>query len=227
MPSGAVAIFVKTPGLSPVKTRLAQTIGREAAEEFYRLSARAVEAVVRHAAEDGRLTPYWAVAERDGLEHPLWQGFARVAQSGGGLGERLAHVYDELIRRHEFVLFLGADSPQVSAGTLREATDALGDAGGRSFVLGRSHDGGFYLFGGSGQLPSQVWREVPYSQPNTAEELARRLRRIAPVVELPNLCDVDCAEDLLRLRVELRRLSPMLDEQRQVLEWVETHAERL
>ena len=225
-PGGAVAIFVKTPGLSPVKTRLARTIGREAAEEFYRLSVQAVEAVVRRASEDGRLVPYWAVAEPDGLDHRLWRGFARVAQGGGGLGERLAHVYDELIGRHPFVLFLGADSPQISPGILLEAIDTLADAVGRSLVLGRSHDGGFYLFGGSESLSPDVWCDVPYSQSDTAEELAERLRRIAPVAELPKLCDVDCAEDLALLREELWRLSPILPEQARVLEWVERHVER-
>ncbi len=41
--SSAIAIFVKTPSLSPVKTRLAATIGEEKAIEFYLMSLRAVE----------------------------------------------------------------------------------------------------------------------------------------------------------------------------------------
>ncbi len=45
--SAAIAIFVKTPGLSPVKTRLAATIGEEKAKEFYLLSLKAVEKTVK------------------------------------------------------------------------------------------------------------------------------------------------------------------------------------
>jgi len=37
----AIAIFAKTPGLSPVKTRLAKSLGQVAAENAYRLSVAA------------------------------------------------------------------------------------------------------------------------------------------------------------------------------------------
>jgi hypothetical protein len=49
--SGAIAIFVKTPGVSPVKTRLAANLGQENAEAFHLASSRAVESIVRLLAE--------------------------------------------------------------------------------------------------------------------------------------------------------------------------------
>ena len=42
----AIALFVKTPGLSPVKTRLAASIGAEAALGLYRLCLRCVDEAV-------------------------------------------------------------------------------------------------------------------------------------------------------------------------------------
>lgn len=221
MPSGAVAIFVKTPALSPVKTRLAQTIGREAAEEFHRLSAGAVEAVVRRAAEDGRIEPYWAVAELAGLNHPLWQGFTRVAQGSGGLGERLARVYDELLGRHAFVLFVGADAPQITARTLASAGERLADPECEPFMLGRARDGGFYLFGGRRRIAREVWRGITYSRAGTADELAAHLRSLGEIAELPVLCDADDADDLEQVLAELRRLPEPLPEQRVVAEWID------
>ena len=50
----AVAIFVKTPGLSPLKTRLAKGIGSALATEFHRRAAAAVSAVARAAGSDIR-----------------------------------------------------------------------------------------------------------------------------------------------------------------------------
>ena len=57
---GGAAIWVKTPGLSPVKTRLAASIGVEAAERFHLLSALAVAASI----QEGRLLS-WELPEAE------------------------------------------------------------------------------------------------------------------------------------------------------------------
>ncbi|MGH7127213.1 MAG: TIGR04282 family arsenosugar biosynthesis glycosyltransferase [Planctomycetaceae bacterium] len=214
----AVAVFVKTPGLSPLKTRLAEGIGRGAAEEFHRLSAAAVRAVARRAAEQSPLSFYWAVAEGEAVDHPLWRGDATLRQGDGGLGERLANVYDTLIARHPRVVLLGADSPQITPATLIEAAAALGE--GAAFALGRTVDGGFYLFGGNGPLPRSVWLDVSYSASETADELARRLRVRGAIHELPLLHDADTADDLPPLLDELASLADPLTEQRAVVDWL-------
>ncbi|MDQ3495902.1 MAG: hypothetical protein M3485_10390, partial [Pseudomonadota bacterium] len=70
-----LAIFVKTPGHSPLKTRLAAGIGRESAERFHRLAAEAVAAVARAAqATPPGLATAWAVAEDSALDDALWSG---------------------------------------------------------------------------------------------------------------------------------------------------------
>lgn len=218
--TGAIAVWAKTPGLSPVKTRLAATIGAEAAEEFYRLSVRAVAAVVRRAAEiqPDVLTPYWAVAEEQALAHPLWRDFPTVYQGAGGLGSRLSHVYDTLLQRHPWVIFIGADAPQITPELLGQAgrTAAEGD-----WVLGPAEDGGFYLFGGSKPLPRDAWEQVPYSVPETARVLADRLQQIGYIQYLPETFDVDTAEELAKLRAELVGQQTLLLEQRELLRWLD------
>lgn len=218
--TGALAVWVKTPGISPVKTRLAATIGTQAAEEFYRLSARAVEAVVRQTADSlpDLLTPYWAVAEKPALVHLAWQGFPTVSQGEGGLGTRLSHVYDALLQQHSWVIFIGADAPQITPELLVEAARlaASGD-----WVLGPAEDGGFYLFGGSKPLPRELWDGVPYSVPETVQALAERLRVLGRIRQLPCLFDVDTAEELAKLRAELARRGSLLPEQRDLLRWLD------
>jgi glycosyltransferase A (GT-A) superfamily protein (DUF2064 family) len=119
----AVAIFVKTPGLSPVKTRLAAGgMGAEAATEFHRLS---VAGVARACGDD--VAPYWAVAEREALAPPAWRGFPAIWQGEGGLGARLDRIYATLLQRHGRVLLIGADAPQITP-DLRDALRALPDA---------------------------------------------------------------------------------------------------
>ncbi|MGZ8470613.1 MAG: DUF2064 domain-containing protein [Gemmatirosa sp.] len=154
--SAALAVWVKTPGRSPTKTRLAHAIGRAAAEAFYRHAVDAVCEGVEHAVAlaPDLLTPYWAVAEDDPAAWACWTGFAVVPQGAGGLGERLSTVYDALSARHRAVLFIGADAPQLEPASLVAAARALA---GSDFVLGPAADGGFYLFGGRTPLPRDAW----------------------------------------------------------------------
>jgi glycosyltransferase A (GT-A) superfamily protein (DUF2064 family) len=214
--SGAVAIWVKTPGLSPVKTRLAAGIGRPAAEHFHLLAATAVAAVVQRVAADlpGTLIPCWAVAERGAT---FWSGLEVVEQGEGGLGERLARVYDNLLARHSFVLFLGADSPQLSPALL---SDAVARTRGGEFVLGPAEDGGFYLFGGSRPLPRECWTGVPYSNPETLTALESALHPHGTVTRLATLGDVDTAADLAPLREALARAENLLPEQTALVSWL-------
>jgi rSAM/selenodomain-associated transferase 1 len=224
--TGALAIWVKTPGLSPVKTRLAAAIGTEAAEEFYRLSAQAVAAVVRQAASTspGLLTPYWAVAEEAALSHPAWQDFATVYQRGGDLGARLSYVYDTLLQRHPWVIFIGADAPQITPELVAEAAQVLSETG--DFVLGPAEDGGYYLFGGSKPLRHSLWVAVPYSAANTLEAFADLLQSFGCIQYLPELFDVDTAAELPRLTAELHRKSPLLAEQTDLSEWLRVYSSR-
>lgn len=213
---GGAAIWVKTPGLSPVKTRLAASIGVEAAERFHLLSALAVAAVVRRVAAErpGTLAPYWAVAERGSAG---WRGLAVVQQGEGGLGERLSRVYDILLARHDFVLFLGADSPQLTPALLADAVERAGRGG---FVLGPAEDGGFYLFAGSRPLPSEVWTGVDYSEAGTLARLESSLVPYGPTARIATLSDVDTPDDLARMRDTLAGAESLLPEQEALRAWL-------
>lgn len=225
MPShktGAIAIFVKTPGLSPIKTRLASSIGASSAECFHLLSAKAIESVVSHASQaDGTLTPYWAVAENEALDSPHWKSFQTISQGEGTLGERLSRVYDELIQRHSFVIFIGADSPHITSHLLRESTSTLSHAEDATFLIGRANDGGFYLFGGSSPIPHQVWLDVPYSVATTASELAKRVDTLGHIKELPQLLDVDTVDDMAKLLPASAGTFDLTLEQLTLLKWVQ------
>lgn len=206
----ALAIFVKTPGLSPIKTRLAAGIGAERAEGFYRLAVQAVAEVAQAAMPT--LTPYWAVAEAEALDHTMWSGFPTVAQAEGGLGERLDHVYRTLLERHGAVLLIGADAPQVTADLLLAAALKASP-----FVMGRAEDGGFWLFGGTRAIERAVWFGVPYSMADTADRLLEQLSEVAFVT---GLRDVDRADDLAGLRAHLAQLKAPVAGQVALAAWL-------
>lgn len=217
----AVAIFVKTPGYSPVKTRLAKAIGAEAAVKFHCFAAAAVsEVVISEHDRDGTLQPFWAVAECDAMDVPLWRVLPRLWQGNGGLGDRLDRVYAMLQTAYERVLLIGADTPQVTPELLRQAGTALDDPA-TSFVIGDAEDGGFWLFGGRVPVPRDVWCSAGYSRDDTAVQLREALRLYGGIAPLPTLTDVDRPTDLATLADALAVLPAPLPAQLALRGWLE------
>lgn len=226
--SAAIIVFVKTPRMSPIKTRLAADLGREKADEFYRLSVSAVEATVAAAAATYGVSPYWAVAELEGMGEQRWQRFPRIHQGGGSLGERMQKVFGELQKRHRVVAAIGADSPQLRSEAICAALQYLQDdqRNGTS-VLGRCPDGGFYLVGSNIVMPSNAWVDVPYSASETADRMLQSLKCHGDVCELPVLTDVDDIRDLHAVQRELQEVCDPTAEQIAVLAWLKGVITRL
>ncbi|MGE3714763.1 MAG: DUF2064 domain-containing protein [Alphaproteobacteria bacterium] len=221
--SAAIAVFAKTPELSPVKTRLAASIGKERAEEFYGLCLAVVEDVLDIAAHRIKppLTPFWAVAEQNGLVHPAWQNMDRMWTGEGSLGERLHHVYFTLRKNYGTVLLIGTDSPQLCVRHIEQATTHL--AKHKGFVMGKALDGGFYLFGGNVDVAKEIWTQTPYSVENTSAVLSQKLSLQADIHYLNELSDVDVIEDL---RALLRHRAAMtLPSQRKLIRWIDNYFE--
>jgi len=205
----AIAIFVKTPTLSPVKTRLAVTIGKKKAIEFYGLCLNAVRATV----EKSGAVPFWAVGEENGINSLLWQDFGRLYTEDGGLGERQHHIYQTLRTKYDQVLLIGADTPQLSPPLLQEAIAALEK---HDFVIGPARDGGYYLFGGRAPVSKNIWTEVLYSVSTTREKLQSLLP--SSPASLPMLTDVDTESDLESVLSEMPE--EMTTSQQEVVRWI-------
>jgi rSAM/selenodomain-associated transferase 1 len=215
--AAGLAIFVKTPGHSPLKTRLAQAIGRDAAEDFHRLAAAAVaDVVIRAQASMPGLVAYWAVAEADALDAPIWQDLPRIAQGDGDLGARMRSVCEILRTRHGRALLIGADAPQLRADDLLAACMALDT---HDHAIGPSEDGGFWLFGTRIAVPEHAWLDTPWSQSDTAMRFLAALGD-ASVATLRRLCDVDTVDDLAALAEALRTLSAPTPRQVALARWL-------
>ncbi|MDD5322217.1 MAG: glycosyltransferase [Methylococcales bacterium] len=219
--NGAIAIFVKTPGFSPVKTRLAVKLGQQAAEAFHLASARTVKTVVQAAGKLETIRGYFAVAEQAALAHNYWQDLPCLWQGEGGLGERMAQVYQTLLKSHDFVLLVGADSPQMTVSELLKASAWLARDEHARLAFGPSVDGGFWLFGGNVSVPHTLWTEVAYSAADTGAQFFNKVGQLGEIRILASLCDVDEVEDLLSLREALLKLAELLPEQRELLRFLD------
>lgn len=210
----AVAIFVKTPGVSPIKTRLARSLGSELAEACYRRSLTCVADTVQNSG----LAGYWAVAETEALDDPLWRQLPTINQNPGSLGQRMQHVHTQLVRRHGSAILVGADLPQLCAEDLAAASDWLQSGQPRS-VLGPASDGGFWLYGANHVHAASVWTSVPYSQADTAERFVRAMTT-GEWKRLATRRDIDQVEDIAQVVHELDQLAKLSQSQRAFAVWL-------
>lgn len=187
----AIAICVKTPGLTPVKTRLAATIGTAKAERFYHWAVHRIQETVQQTP----YAPYWAIGEPEGINHPLWQAFPTLPTGILPLGDMLHKLYHSLLQQHRAALLIGADSPQMTPNHLLQAGQVLQS---NPYVVGPAEDGGFWLVGGRQPIPEHVWLDIPYSTHTTCNELTHCLAHYGKISTLPTLSDVDIEADLVK-----------------------------
>ena len=213
-------MFVKTPALSPVKTRLWPAIGKEEATQLFVHAAEATCSVVRRAMSHCSMQAYWAVAEVAAVHEKCWTGLPTIVQGSGGLGERMAQVYNQLRRDHHAAVLIGADSPQLAA-TVLEAAVAWLDAGEPRLVIGPADDGGFWLFGGNVELPGTAWKEPEYSRADTARAFMAAMNQQGRWLSLASLRDLDRADDIQPVASALAELADPTEQQRSLLTLLE------
>src|SRR3712207_3493637 len=137
-------IFAKAPVLGQVKTRLAATIGDEAALAFY---CQTLTDVVNRLDGGGPWRTRLAVTpdEAVGKAH-LWPtATPRVAQGSGDLGTRMGRFLARATRTAP-VAIVGSDIPGLTAAHIEQAFQALRR---HDLVLGPATDGGYWLISAS------------------------------------------------------------------------------
>lgn len=183
-----LAIFTRPPIPGATKTRLARSVGDARAAALHLaflkdLIARTCEAfdVTLHVAGD------------PSHETLAFADVPRVAQVGDGLGARMDHALQQMIRRAGRGLIIGSDSP-----TLPRSLLMLADHRARSSrVLGPSADGGYFLIGGPERfdLAGITW--------GTPTALAQTRDKNPNAKLLPPWYDVDTVSDLRLLTLHL------------------------
>lgn len=220
----AIAIFCKTPGLSPVKTRLCDEIGQKNSENFYKLSLSAIKETVHKVVKESKneVAAYWAVAEKEAVSLPQWQSFQCIWTGEGGLGERIHHIYEKLLLIYDQVIIIGSDSPQITVEYLMAAIEKLSQNHLDS-IIGPCRDGGFVLFGGKKLIQESVWTEIVYSRDDTLNQLILRLDKLDYCYQMiAELGDVDTYDDLIMLVNDYMKLgTKILQQQKNMFYWLQ------
>jgi uncharacterized protein len=218
----AIAVFCKTPGLSPVKTRLGAEVGRTCAEEFYRLSILALDEVLGQVDQElgNDVKIYWAVGEQEALKNPIWNSHETIWTGEGSLGERIHHIYEVLWKSNDAVIVIGSDSPQITAEYIITAIRQmfLTDA-----VIGPCHDGGFVLFGTKRLVGKSIWVKVKYSCEDTLSQLTNLLEQSNYSYHfISSLGDVDQYDDLISLLNDFLQMGSIIQpRQLYLFQWIQ------
>ena len=187
-----LAIFVKTPEFSEVKTRLERDVGRNKARLAYEWCLTQTEETYKDISQQmsSHLKVYWTYAEKNAAQSARWSTFESFWQQEGSLGDRLHHVFSEIKKRHEIAVVVGSDSPILP---VPEVVNGLSDLlnSHADSIIGPAHDGGFYLFGSSISFTHRFWNEIPYSVDQTCRILREKLPKNSSFRELPMTWDLD------------------------------------
>lgn len=182
-----LVVFLRAPIPGRVKTRLAASVGAEAACEVYRALASHVVGAVRNGPWHTQL---WVDAV-DGSEHVRdWLGMEPLVQQGDDLGARMRHAVD--VASGPCVV-IGTDAPDVDASVVAEAFSALEHA---DVVIGPAYDGGFYLIGLRCPMPG-VFDRVAWSTEQVLQQTVGNAVNAGSRVQLlAPLRDIDTLDDL-------------------------------
>lgn len=197
--NATLLIVAKAPVPGLAKTRIAATVGPEAAAD---LAAAALldtldvasgcdaDVVVAITGDLG------SAARNDEIRHAL----ARVSviqQRGAGFAERLAHAHADAAG-HGPVVQIGMDTPQVRAEDLA-AADAFVRSDGA--VLGPATDGGWWLLGLDDATRAAFLADIPMSATDTGARTSAALGTDRP--KLRELRDMDTWADAVAIAAEV------------------------
>ncbi|QDU63802.1 hypothetical protein Pan216_46830 [Planctomycetes bacterium Pan216] len=165
-----IVVFLKYPAPGRCKTRLAASIGPEAAAELYREWIALVLGQLQEFRGEGRLLGYCDGAPVE--DFAPWKDLVDGwwVQPEGPLDRRLDAAFRQGHHDSARVIALGSDCLDIDASLVRAGFDALAT---HDVVLGPAFDGGYYLVGTSRHLPG-LFDDVRWSCADTLADQRKR-----------------------------------------------------
>ena len=187
MPEPLIIVFLKAARPGSVKTRLAKSIGPEAACQAYMEMSRSVLETLRGFNRvQLRFTPDDAKSEIQSLLQPGWSS---APQGSGDLGERMKRAFQETAGP---AIFIGTDCTTTEPTDLDEARSALEI---HPVVIGPARDGGYWLIGMCECYPD-LFTGIHWSTDRVFSETMNRSKQAGlPVQTLRTLADIDTKAD--------------------------------
>ena len=190
----ALIIFTRNPKLGKVKTRLAATIGNEAALEIYKFLISHIVEVSEKIEVDKYVFYSESIQENDAWDNSV---FRKKLQQGDDLGIRMNNAFEQLFKMgYEKVVIAGSDIYELTSEDIKDSFTALETD---DFVMGPAKDGGYYLLGMK-QLNSVVFRNKNWGTSTVFNDTMKDLKN-EKVSLLAVKSDVDVYKDIENVAV--------------------------
>ncbi|MEO6843613.1 MAG: TIGR04282 family arsenosugar biosynthesis glycosyltransferase [Ginsengibacter sp.] len=201
MTENALIIFVKNLIKGHVKTRLANTLGDDAAMEIYKQLLKNAHDKIQSLDVD-KIVFYSEFIEDDIWENNLFQ---KEIQEGNDLGERMENAFKSLsadqagsfTAGYKKVVIVGTDCPGINKDILEDGFLKLNNS---DIVIGPATDGGYYLLGMK-NMYSFLFQKIKWGTDTVLQQTIDLCNRNQlSYFLLPELTDIDDEKDLIHLK---------------------------
>ncbi|WP_435254054.1 TIGR04282 family arsenosugar biosynthesis glycosyltransferase [Tenacibaculum sp. A30] len=182
-------IFTRNPDLGKVKTRLAKTIGDQAALDIYKFLLEHTKQVTQNLSCDKAV--YYSVKVR---ENDIWDAsvYQKHLQDGNDLGIRMHNAFQQAFSTgYEKVVIIGSDLPDLTSEHINVAFEKLNS---NDVVMGPAEDGGYYLMGMK-KLHANIFQHKDWGTSTVRKDTLNDLQNES-VFLLETLNDVDVFDDI-------------------------------
>ncbi len=193
-------IFTRNPELGKCKTRLAATIGDQAALTIYKFLLSHTVNITKNLNVHKEVQ--YSVQIR---EHDIWDAtiYDKKQQQGTDLGARMEHAFAQgFAKGFENIVIIGSDLYDLNQEHIEQAFEALTTT---DYVIGPAIDGGYYLLGMK-SLTSRLFANKKWGTASVLKEtLVDLTHETVTILEERN--DVDVYEDIKDIDVFQQFLS--------------------
>ncbi len=192
-----LVLFARPPVAGRAKTRLAVTVGEQAAAclatSFLRDTLALCRTLPDHHLVLATVEPLAEYAPADSALGRELAALQTWPQGEGDLGARMERALRRALELGPWALIVGTDSPGLPLASLESAVRSLQHS---DAVVGPTLDGGYYMLG-MRRCPEGALDGLPWSNSQTCAATLERLYRLGmePTVA-PTFLDIDTGDDL-------------------------------
>lgn len=194
MKDNVLLIFVKNLIGGHVKTRLAATLGNDAAINIYKQLLINTHTAI-HSSPIDKIVYYSNFIEDDIWENTVYK---KEIQHGNTLGMRMENaIKSSFTAGYKKIIIIGTDCPGINKNILKKAFLNLNSF---DIVIGPATDGGYYLLGMKEDHPI-LFQNIEWSKNVVLQQTIHlcNQNRLSYFL-LPELCDIDEEKDLIHFK---------------------------
>ena len=200
MSNPLIMVFVRNPELGRVKTRLAKSIGDQAALETYKILSKHTSKIINEIDSDQLIFYSDKIQDND-----IWTATncKKQIQTKGDLGQKMLAAFQYgFSLGYQKIIIIGSDLYSLRPKHIESAFEQLENY---DVVIGPALDGGYYLLG-LNFIIHKIFKQKQWSTSSVLKETLSDLKEFN-VNLLEPLNDIDTYEDLKKEPQLLKQLN--------------------